>query len=79
MPVGNHSPLMKLRRAQGLTQKDIAQALGVSVTSVRNWENGRVMPHLDPFQYQDLLNLMKLDHNELAMVFREIREKITDD
>lgn len=33
-----------LRRFVGLTQEDFAQALGISVHTLRNWEQGRRRP-----------------------------------
>ena len=34
-----------LRVFVGLTQPDFATALGISVSTLRNWEQGRRMPH----------------------------------
>ncbi|MBX6312915.1 MAG: helix-turn-helix domain-containing protein [Isosphaeraceae bacterium] len=39
---GRRSP--RGRRRAGLTQRDAAQRLGVSVDSVRAWEQGRRLP-----------------------------------
>ena len=33
-----------LRRFLGLTQADFAQALGISIHTLRNWEQGRRLP-----------------------------------
>ena len=33
--------LMKLRRKEGMTQKEFADRLGVTVTTISNWEKGR--------------------------------------
>ncbi|BAZ67310.1 helix-turn-helix transcriptional regulator [Pelatocladus sp. BLCC-F211] len=35
------SKIAKLREEQGLTQRQIAERLGVDVSTVRNWEKGR--------------------------------------
>jgi len=35
---------VRLREAAGMTQARVAQALGTSVTTVQNWENGRTEP-----------------------------------
>lgn len=32
--------LRKKRKEKGLTQKELAQAVGVSESIIRNWENG---------------------------------------
>jgi putative transcriptional regulator len=33
--------LAKLREEKGLTQRRVAEALGVDISTVRNWEKGR--------------------------------------
>lgn len=35
------SKVAELRKAQGMTQQQLATQLGVSLTTVRNWETGR--------------------------------------
>lgn len=35
------SRVSELRKAQGLTQQQLAVMLGVSLSTVRNWETGR--------------------------------------
>jgi transcriptional regulator with XRE-family HTH domain len=39
--------LQKLRRARGLSQTDLAERAGISIDSLRNWEQGRVLPRID--------------------------------
>jgi transcriptional regulator with XRE-family HTH domain len=39
--------LQELRRAAGLSQPGLAQAAGVPVGTLRNWEQGRRVPLLD--------------------------------
>ena len=39
--------LKKARKAKGLTQDDVAQALGAKNTTVSNWENGVSRPDVD--------------------------------
>lgn len=39
--------LKKARKAKGLTQDDVAQALGTKNTTVSNWENGVSRPDVD--------------------------------
>jgi putative transcriptional regulator len=36
--------VLALRRFVGLSQVDFAEALGISVSTLRNWEQGRRMP-----------------------------------
>ncbi|MFQ9871567.1 MAG: helix-turn-helix domain-containing protein [Oscillospiraceae bacterium] len=38
--------LVSLRRSKGLSQEQLAQALGVSRQSVSKWESGGAMPEL---------------------------------
>lgn len=44
--------IKQLREAQGLTQKDVADRLGVYPSAVTRWESGEKRP--------DLVNLVKL-------------------
>lgn len=59
------SPLMKLRVQQFLTQQQLADALGVTETTVRNWETGRSIPKLTPAQYKKLLEVLQITSDEL--------------
>lgn len=36
-----------LRRGAGMSQAELAEAAGIPVTSLRNWEQGRRLPQLD--------------------------------
>ncbi|WP_036536386.1 helix-turn-helix transcriptional regulator [Neosynechococcus sphagnicola] len=53
------SPLMLLRMQAGLTQSELAEALGVSDTTVRNWEKGRTVAQLTIPQIKILCKLVK--------------------
>lgn len=63
------SPLMKLRVQRFLTQKQLADALGVTETTVRNWEAGRAIPKLTPVQYKKLLAILQITSDELPDQF----------
>ncbi|AFY71577.1 helix-turn-helix domain protein [Thalassoporum mexicanum PCC 7367] len=41
MNKANESPLKKRREELGLTQREVAQVVDVSVQTVSNWETGR--------------------------------------
>ncbi|MBC6476723.1 MAG: helix-turn-helix transcriptional regulator [Hormoscilla sp. GM7CHS1pb] len=49
-----------------LTRTELAYKLGVSETSVRNWERGRTKPTLTPQKYLEALNLFQCTPEELA-------------
>ena len=43
----SHQRLAKLRKDRGISQKDLAEAIGVHVTQVRRYEAGSSQPTLD--------------------------------
>lgn len=46
-----HERLQQLRRQQGLTQQELAQALYVSRTAISKWESGRGYPNIDSLRH----------------------------
>ncbi len=63
------SPLMRLRVQQFMTQKQLAEALGVTEATVSNWEAGRSVPKLTPIQYKKLLEILQITSAELPDKF----------
>lgn len=56
--------LKQLREKAGLRIMDVAVALGVTESSVRNWEHGRSVPRLE--QARMLLKLYDCSFDELC-------------
>jgi transcriptional regulator with XRE-family HTH domain len=63
------SPLKKLRTLQNLTQKELADILGVTQDTVANWERGRAVPRLTIPQFKTLLVVLKVAAEELPDEF----------
>jgi DNA-binding transcriptional regulator YiaG len=59
------SALVKLRRIHNLTQKQIADALGITVQTVSNWEVGRAEPKLTIRQFKALLQVLQCSVDQL--------------
>ncbi len=55
--------LTKLRQRDNLTQSDLADALGVSVSAVSKWENGKNYPDIPAFA--ELKELFHLSYDDL--------------
>lgn len=65
------SPLVAMRLAVGLTQKDIADALGRAEQSVRNWEHCKVEPKLTIAETKKLCQMLGKTLDELPDSFIE--------
>lgn len=63
------SPLKPLRVKRFMTQKQLAEALGVTEATVSNWEAGRSVPKLTPVQYKKLLEILQITSAELPDQF----------
>lgn len=59
------SALAKLRRVHDVTQKQVADALGVTIQTVSNWEVGRVEPKLTIRQFKALLQILQCSIDQL--------------
>ena len=55
--------LKELRQERQLSQKIVAQKLGVAVSTYANWEQGRTEPGI--YDIVNLLTVFEIDANEL--------------
>lgn len=67
--------MKELRERVGLTQEAVAYKLGVSYSTVRNWENGRTIPTFTPEQTIRALKIYGCNLSELDQAVRESRER----
>ena len=68
--------LTKLRKAKGLTQHEIAEALGVSRQAVSRWEVGTATPTLDNLSFLSRMYSVPLDYFIQEEVGAEIPETV---
>ena len=66
--------MKRLRVASGLTQEDLAQQLGVSVSTVQKWEQGLSIPRMTPADMAKLVTVLKTDLATLTEVERAWRD-----
>jgi len=57
--------LRKAREQRDLTQKELAEEIGVTHITVNRWENGRVTPI--PYYRQKLCNFFQMDAGSLGL------------
>lgn len=57
--------LMRLRKRLKLTQKQVADAVGITDQTVSNWEAGRFEPRLTISQIQALCRVLQCSLDEL--------------
>jgi transcriptional regulator with XRE-family HTH domain len=60
-----------LRHRAGLTQRQIAIAMDVTVGTISQWENGGQRPRLFPEQFQKLLQILNCTLEEFVEAFRQ--------
>ncbi|MDJ0578099.1 MAG: helix-turn-helix transcriptional regulator [Xenococcaceae cyanobacterium MO_234.B1] len=61
--------LLNRRKELGLTQRKIAEAIGVTVQTVSNWETGLYEPKLTIGQLDKLCQILEVDVRELKELF----------
>lgn len=67
------SRLAQQRRAVGLTQEELAEALHVDRTTVHRWESGRSEPQ--PYMRPKLAKLLGVTRDELAALIRSAKTR----
>jgi transcriptional regulator with XRE-family HTH domain len=60
---------VKRRKALKLTQKQVADAVGVTSRTVQSWELGENIPRLDPLQVWRLCQILQCTAEDLARDF----------
>ncbi|NET36887.1 MAG: helix-turn-helix transcriptional regulator [Cyanothece sp. SIO1E1] len=63
------SVFVNLREKLGLTQKQVAEAVGVTEQTIRNWEHGKVVPKLSVPQMKRLCEVLRLPIEEVPDYF----------
>lgn len=58
--------LKQRRESLNVTQRQIANELNVTVTTVQNWEAGRYIPKLTPTQMKALCDLLHFTLEDLV-------------
>lgn len=71
MSLENDQPLtlMKVRLRAGMTQKEFADLLGVTISTVSNWERGVQVPRLTFMQTKLIMDASGLSIDDLARAF----------
>jgi DNA-binding XRE family transcriptional regulator len=62
---------VEIRKRAGVTQQQLADVVGVSKTSVRNWEHGREEPRLFIWQVKALCQSLQCSLDDLPDSFKE--------
>jgi transcriptional regulator with XRE-family HTH domain len=72
------SALRKRREELGLTQRDIALALGKTDQTISNWETGIYEPKMTPREVKALCRLLKWTLEEMPDDFGQMRSQSED-
>ncbi len=63
--------MKQLRQKVGLRAEDVAVKLGIAVSTVRNWEQGRTIPKMRVDQFALLCQLYQCSIEELNLATKE--------
>jgi len=67
----NELTLTKLRQRTGLTQQELADAIGVTKKTISIWEKGSVEPKLTFEQTKQLMELLNCTLDELIIAIKQ--------
>lgn len=68
------SSLVELRKRANVSQKAVAEALGVTDHTIRNWEKGRAEAELQLWQVKALCRVLSCSLDELPDRFKTVYE-----
>lgn len=68
--------MKELRQRAGLRAEDVAVKLGIAMSTVRNWEQGRTIPKMRVDQFALLCQLYQCSIEELNQATREAEEAV---
>ena len=68
------SKFITRRKELGLTQRKIAETIGVTVQTVSNWETGAYQPKLTLEQIEKLCNILQTDIKGLRIMFETMHK-----
>ena len=58
--------LVKLRKSRNLTQRQVAEAVGVTDQAISNWERGKTELRLTAVQWVNLIKVLQCSPKELV-------------
>ena len=74
--MGSGEKIMNLRKQLKLTQRQVAQAVGVTDQTVSNWEVGIYKPRLTPAQTLALCHVLECSLEELVAVTSDANSQV---
>ena len=69
--------LKEMRKNSGLRVEEVAAVVGVSHSTVHNWENGRTVPKMRIDQFEKILELYGCNFGELVKAYQESTKQKT--
>ncbi len=69
--------ITKLRKNASLTQEGLARAIGIAVSTIRRWEQGKCEPTMQVWQMKAFCEAVKVKFEELPQSLSGFRQKST--